>query len=211
VRQLVIENPVINSAFEEPGKHYLFTDDDITNEIVSARRPSAYFIPVAQPKKKGKQLELGTEWTDDRLRENDYINDVRAAVRDWRSRDYPGITRVTRRLLEYWQRPDRDRRLFFCEIEAVETACWFIDTDYSEESLFVRHAYFTGADEPYAKLQRALKAEIDEQAWASLYQTVSRPFDPAVNRRDRRQGHHPLRRRGVEGVLGTALSDSRCR
>jgi type III restriction enzyme len=71
VRQLVIENPVINSPFEEPRKHYRFTDEGITNEIVSARRPSAYFIPVAQPKKKGVQLELGTEWTNDRLRQND--------------------------------------------------------------------------------------------------------------------------------------------
>ncbi|HJW75387.1 MAG TPA: site-specific DNA-methyltransferase [Thermoleophilia bacterium] len=58
-----------------------------------------------------------------------------------------------------------------------EIACWFIDTDYNEESFFVRHAYFTGADEPYRKLQRALKAEINEEAWASLYATVSRPFD----------------------------------
>ncbi len=58
-----------------------------------------------------------------------------------------------------------------------DIACWFIDTDYNEESFFVRHAYFTGADEPYQKLQRALKAEIDEEAWASLYSTVSRPFD----------------------------------
>ena len=46
------------------------------------------------------------------------------------------------------------------------------------ESFFVRHAHFTGADQPYEKLQRALKAEIDEAAWSSLYSTVSRPFDP---------------------------------
>ena len=59
-----------------------------------------------------------------------------------------------------------------------DIACWFIDTDYNEESFFVRHAYFTGADEPYQKLQRALRAEIDEAAWASLYSTRSRPFDP---------------------------------
>ncbi len=59
-----------------------------------------------------------------------------------------------------------------------EIACWFIDSDYNEESFFVRHAYFTGADEPYKKLQRALKAEIDEAAWSTLYSTVSRPFDP---------------------------------
>jgi len=59
-----------------------------------------------------------------------------------------------------------------------DIACWFVDTDYDEESFFVRHAYFTGADEPYEKLQRALRAEIDEAAWASLYSTRSRPFDP---------------------------------
>ena len=59
-----------------------------------------------------------------------------------------------------------------------DIACWFIDTDYNEESFFVRHAYFTGAEEPYEKLTRALKAEFDESAWTLLYSTVSRPFDP---------------------------------
>ncbi len=58
-----------------------------------------------------------------------------------------------------------------------DIACWFIDTDYNGESFFVRHAYFTGADEPYDKLKRALRAEIDEAAWSALYSTVSRPFD----------------------------------
>ena len=57
-----------------------------------------------------------------------------------------------------------------------DIACWFIDTDYNEESFFVRHAYFTGADEPYDKLKRALRAEVDEAAWAELYRTRSRPF-----------------------------------
>jgi adenine-specific DNA-methyltransferase len=57
-----------------------------------------------------------------------------------------------------------------------DIACWFIDTDYNGESFFVRHAYFTGADEPYEKLKRALRADIDEAAWASLYSTISRPF-----------------------------------
>jgi len=59
-----------------------------------------------------------------------------------------------------------------------DIACWFIDTNYNEESFFVRHAYFTGADQPYEKLKRALKAEIDESAWSMLYSTKSRPFDP---------------------------------
>jgi adenine-specific DNA-methyltransferase len=58
-----------------------------------------------------------------------------------------------------------------------DIACWFIDTDYNGESFFVRHAYFTGADEPYEKLKRALRADINEAAWSGLYSTVSRPFD----------------------------------
>jgi adenine-specific DNA-methyltransferase len=61
---------------------------------------------------------------------------------------------------------------------ADEIACWFIDTDYDGESFFVRHAYFTGGGDPYDKLKRALRAEIDEAAWASLNSTKSRPFDP---------------------------------
>jgi len=59
-----------------------------------------------------------------------------------------------------------------------DIACWFIDTEYNGESFFVRHAYFTGAEEPYEKLKRALKAEIDEAAWSALYSTTSRPFAP---------------------------------
>ena len=56
-------------------------------------------------------------------------------------------------------------------------AAWFIDTDYDEESFFVRHAYFLGANDPYKALKTALRAEIDADAWATLYREVSRPFD----------------------------------
>lgn len=57
-----------------------------------------------------------------------------------------------------------------------DIACWFIDTAYNAESFFVRHAYFTGSKDPYEQLKRALQADIDEGAWASLYRTQSRPF-----------------------------------
>ena len=56
-------------------------------------------------------------------------------------------------------------------------ACWFIDTDYNEESFFVRHAYFLGANDPYGALKTTLKAEIDAEAWATLNSDTSRPFD----------------------------------
>jgi adenine-specific DNA-methyltransferase len=56
-------------------------------------------------------------------------------------------------------------------------ACWFIDTDYNEESFFVRHAYFLGANDPYSALKTTLKAEIDPEAWETLHSDTSRPFD----------------------------------
>ncbi len=56
-------------------------------------------------------------------------------------------------------------------------ACWFIDTDYNEESFFVRHAYFLGANDPYKALKTTLKAEINEEAWETLHNDTSRPFD----------------------------------
>lgn len=55
-------------------------------------------------------------------------------------------------------------------------ACWFIDTDYNEESFFVRHAYFLGANDPYSALKTTLKAEINQEAWESLHSDRSRPF-----------------------------------
>jgi adenine-specific DNA-methyltransferase len=62
-------------------------------------------------------------------------------------------------------------------------ACWFIDTDYNEESFFVRHAYFLGANDPYKALKTTLKAEINEEAWATLNSDTSRPFDKPKNGR----------------------------
>ena len=62
-------------------------------------------------------------------------------------------------------------------------ACWFIDTDYNEESFFVRQAYFLGANDPYSALKTTLKAEIDHEAWATLNSDISRPFDKPKNGR----------------------------
>ncbi|MES9971858.1 MAG: modification methylase, partial [Candidatus Thiodiazotropha sp.] len=62
-------------------------------------------------------------------------------------------------------------------------ACWFIDTDYNEESFFVRHAYFLGANDPYKSLKTTLKSEINQEAWETLNSDISRPFDKPKNGR----------------------------
>ena len=65
------------------------------------------------------------------------------------------------------------------EVRSHETdgiACWFVDTDYNQESFFVRQAYFLGASDPYKSLKTTLKAEINTDAWATLHSDTSRPF-----------------------------------
>ncbi len=130
MRQVVIENPVLNSPYTEPTRHFRFTDDGITNEIVEGRRVSSYFMPIPRPRSsrgKAKQLSLGSEWTQDRVEENRFINRIRERVGLWRRGGYKGITRTTARLLDYWQRPDRERRLFFCQLEALESVIYIAE------------------------------------------------------------------------------------
>jgi type III restriction enzyme len=127
-RQVVIENPIINSPFDEPTRHFRFSDEGITNEEVDGRRTSSYFVPIAKPKKTGaKQLQFDTEWTQDRLEENKLVNDIRRRVGLWRKGGYVGVTRTTARLIAYWTDPNREKKLFFCQNEALETAIYITE------------------------------------------------------------------------------------
>jgi len=84
VPNVVIENPILNSLFVEPTHHFKFSDDGITDEIADLRRISTYFVPIAKRKKEGKQLAFDTEWTQDRVEENVFINQVRSRAAIWR-------------------------------------------------------------------------------------------------------------------------------
>jgi type III restriction enzyme len=141
MKQVIIENPIINSAFEEPLRHFRFDDEGITGEIVQERRKSHYFIPIAQPKKKSQQLEIPL-WTNDRIEENDFINHVRERVSIWRRGGYRGavnITPVTRRLLEHWNNPERERQLFFCQREALETVIYITEIADKSGDIYIRN------------------------------------------------------------------------
>jgi type III restriction enzyme len=118
----VIENPVINSPYEEPRRHFVFGRDGITNEIGEGRRESTFFIPIAPTRRKEAQLDLDSFMTSDRMQPNDLINRIRREVGTWRHGGRIGVTPTTRRLIEHWTEADRERRLFFCQVEAAETA-----------------------------------------------------------------------------------------
>src|SRR5262245_35951034 len=82
--QVVIENPILNSPFEAPRRHFKFTDDGITDEVVE-RRPSSYFIPILRPRKQTKQLTFGS---GEEQRQSDDINSIRSRVGLRRRRGY---------------------------------------------------------------------------------------------------------------------------
>jgi len=124
VPDAIIDNPILNAPFEEPARHWKFERDGITDEIVEGRRVSSYFMPIPKSKRGGDQLQFETEWTSDRIEENQTINRIRERVGLWRRGGWPGVTTTTRRLLEYWTSPSRDRKLFFAQVEAVETAIY---------------------------------------------------------------------------------------
>ena len=125
--QVVIENPVINTPFEKPIRHFKFSSEGITNEVVDGRRLSSYFVPIARPKKSKGEEQPGlfdTEWTEDRIEENKLVNDIRSRVDMWREGGYFGVTPMTAHLIDYWTAPERDNKLFFCQNEALETAIY---------------------------------------------------------------------------------------
>ena len=122
----VIDNPIINTPFVEPTEHWKFTDGGITDERVEGRRPSMHFMPIAKSKKGDGQMQFETEWTADRIELNGDVNRIRERVTLWRGSGWPGVTPITRRLLEHWTAPS-ERPLFFCQIEAVETAIYICE------------------------------------------------------------------------------------
>ncbi len=125
---VIIENPILNGPFTVPTRHFRFNDDGITDEIVDRRRPSAYFVPIARSRKsRGGQQQLDTEWTGDRIEESKKVNDIREKVGQWRQGGWLYVTPTTRALLEYWTNPERERPLFFCQIEALETTIYLTE------------------------------------------------------------------------------------
>jgi type III restriction enzyme len=127
MKQVVIENPILNSPYTEPTRHFRFTDEGITDQIVTGRRISSYFVPIAKSRKKGKQLLIETEWTQDRIEETKLVNDIRPRIAQWRKGGYVGVTPTTARLIAYWTNPSREKKLFFCQNEALETAIYIAE------------------------------------------------------------------------------------
>ena len=123
----VIDNPILNSPFAEPARNWVLNEQGIpTGAIAGGRRRSEFIVPVPPPRHITQGvLDLDNEYG--KRKPNDAVNELRGRVSLWRQAGHPGVTPVTRRLLEHWLSKDRTRRLFFCQIEAAETAIWLAE------------------------------------------------------------------------------------
>lgn len=128
---VAIDNPTLNSPFAEPSRHWVLDENGVPTGIPAAgRRRSEFVVPVPPPKHRDKG-QLGLENDRSRRESNDYINEIRSKVAARRALGEAGlantVTPATARLLRYWRDPARQRRLFFCQIEAAETAIWLAE------------------------------------------------------------------------------------
>ena len=155
----VISNPIINSPYHAPSKHFAFDNDGITNQIVEGRRPSSYFVPVPRPRKRGAQQQLDfAELTADQIEKNQFVNDVRGRVTRWRELGRPDVTATTRRLLEYWTDPERENPILFAQLEAAETAIYLAEAAQKAGDAWIRNELERQNEEHNAGLNRvALK------------------------------------------------------
>src|SRR3990172_395694 len=124
---VVIENPILNSPYDQPTRHFRFDENGITNEVAEERRPSSYFVPIPPTKRTKTKQAFETEWTADRVEETRDINRIREQVNLWRRGGRLHVTPTTRRLIEYWTESDRERRLFFAQVEALDTAIYLAE------------------------------------------------------------------------------------
>lgn len=126
-----LDNPVINSPYDPPVKHFAIGPNGPTGDIVTGRRPSESFIPIPAPRKKQAAQQEGFDFdlTHERREENSLINDIRQRMELWRARGYPGATPVSRKLMEHWaaKPPVREDRALFCQREAAETAIYLAE------------------------------------------------------------------------------------
>ena len=115
---------IINSPYERPEQYLKYIRETRRFELVEGRRPAGYVVASeasASFDDPGIFIELPS------------VNRIRKRVDKWRREGYPGITSVTKELLEHWQNPEREMKLFFCQIEAIETLIWLIEAPEAEK------------------------------------------------------------------------------
>lgn len=118
---------IINSPFEEPAEHWFYNREARDFHIKDGRRPAGYVVATPDSKAfddPGIFVEI------------ELVNKIRPRVKTWREAGYPGVTGITKRLLEHWQDPEErhDSRFFFCQLEAIETLIWLVEAPVADKT-----------------------------------------------------------------------------
>jgi type III restriction enzyme len=121
-----IDKLIINSPFKEPNKYWSYNQETADFELKDGRRPAGYYVLSRTEDRKQSDQGIPVEI--------DLVNRIRPRVDDWRNRNYPNVTRITKELLGYWRSQDVRRfPMFFCQIEAIETAIWLTEANDGEK------------------------------------------------------------------------------
>jgi type III restriction enzyme len=120
-----IDHLIINSPYEEPKHHWSYDRESRTFDLADGRRPAGYVI-ASQSSKAFDDPGIFVPIP--------LVNQIRPRVKAWREASYPGVTGITKRLLEHWNNPDeRVHQFFFCQLEAIETLIWLVEAPASEK------------------------------------------------------------------------------
>src|ERR1019366_4300120 len=122
-----INKLIINSPYVEPEHYWEYFRDRREFILQPGRRKASYIVATPNSQSfddPGIQVEI------------ELVNSIRPRIKKWREQDYPGVTGITKRLLQHWQDPEerKDRRFFFCQLEAIETLIWLAEAPEAEKT-----------------------------------------------------------------------------
>ena len=121
---MLVDNPILNSPFEEPTRYWAYEEGQPV--LKEGRRPAGYYL---RARARGPQAAL----LEEEFVPLELVNTIRKRVKAWRERGYPGVTPITRQLLNHWNNLERERKLFFCQREATETLIWLVEAPPAEK------------------------------------------------------------------------------
>ncbi|MEM2135546.1 MAG: DEAD/DEAH box helicase family protein [Candidatus Jordarchaeaceae archaeon] len=121
---MLVDNPIVNSPFDEPTRYWAYEEGQPV--LKEGRRPAGYYLKA---RTRGPQAAL----LEEEFVPLEPVNTIRKRVKEWRERGYPGVTPITRQLLNHWNHPERERKLFFCQREAAETLIWLVEAPPAEK------------------------------------------------------------------------------
>lgn len=184
-----VEKPIICSPYDEPSDHWVYDTETGAASRAAVRRPASYWYKTERTGSAQRSLFQEEQRDDLPL-----VNLLRDDVRRWRAADYRGASKVTRELLRWWANPKRGRRLFFCQLEAVETVIYLAELRLPGRTSKLRFVPKL-SDDNLARLLRGEKPTglnlSNEDFWPTL---ADRPLDPALA---------PLRRLGCKMATGS--------